>query len=288
MGGAMGAHDDEKAPWLPAVRDLIRTAAAARVPTLGICLGHQLCAVALGGEIVVNPQGRQLGLLDVGWTAAAVDDELMGGLRRPAPGDALERRRGDRSPRGRRPSRDGEHRRGAGRAPCADRVGHPVAPGGGRRAGRRLGQRGRALPRRRRSACSTTSSGRAATSTSGGDRWPSASSSSPARRDQRRRARAAPSVVRRWPRTTTRSRSRTSGAASIRSSPSRAAPTTGGVRTTRGSASGAAAEQPASISSISCGCPAVSTPPPSTTGMGSPRTPRRRMAATARATTSSA
>jgi GMP synthase (glutamine-hydrolysing) len=80
MGGAMGAHDDEKAPWLPAVRDLIRVAADARVPTLGICLGHQLCAVALGGEIVVNPQGRQLGLLDVGWTAEAVDDELMGTL----------------------------------------------------------------------------------------------------------------------------------------------------------------------------------------------------------------
>jgi GMP synthase (glutamine-hydrolysing) len=83
MGGAMGAHDDEKAPWLPAVRDLIRRSADAGVPTLGICLGHQLCAVALGGEIVVNPQGRQLGLLDVGWTAAAVDDELMGGLMGP-------------------------------------------------------------------------------------------------------------------------------------------------------------------------------------------------------------
>ncbi len=80
MGGAMGAHDDQQAPWLPAVRELIRVAADARVPTLGICLGHQLCAVALGGEIVVNPQGRQLGLLDVGWTAEAVDDELMGTL----------------------------------------------------------------------------------------------------------------------------------------------------------------------------------------------------------------
>lgn len=80
MGGAMGAHDDEKAPWLPAVRDLIRVAADARLPTLGICLGHQLCAVALGGEIAVNPKGRQLGLLDVGWTAEAVDDELVGAL----------------------------------------------------------------------------------------------------------------------------------------------------------------------------------------------------------------
>jgi GMP synthase (glutamine-hydrolysing) len=83
MGGAMGAHDDQKAPWLPATRELIRVAADAGIPTLGICLGHQLCAVALGGEIVVNPNGRQLGLLDVGWTAEVVDDELMGGLTGP-------------------------------------------------------------------------------------------------------------------------------------------------------------------------------------------------------------
>jgi GMP synthase (glutamine-hydrolysing) len=86
MGGAMGAHDDQKAPWLPAARDLIRLAAEAGVPTLGICLGHQLCAVALGGDIEVNPKGRQLGLLDVGWNAEAVDDELMGGLTGPRRG----------------------------------------------------------------------------------------------------------------------------------------------------------------------------------------------------------
>jgi GMP synthase (glutamine-hydrolysing) len=83
MGGAMGAHDDQKSPWLPATRDLIRLAATTGVPTLGICLGHQLCAVALGGEIEVNPNGRQLGLLDVGWNAEAVDDPLMGGLVAP-------------------------------------------------------------------------------------------------------------------------------------------------------------------------------------------------------------
>jgi GMP synthase (glutamine-hydrolysing) len=80
MGGAMGANDDEKASWLPATRELIRKAADAEVPTLGVCLGHQLCAVALGGEVIVNPRGRQLGLLDVGWTAEAADDELMAGL----------------------------------------------------------------------------------------------------------------------------------------------------------------------------------------------------------------
>jgi GMP synthase (glutamine-hydrolysing) len=80
MGGAMGAHDDEKAPWLPAVRALIRKAAEERVPTLGICLGHQLCAVALGGEIVANPRGRQLGLTEVGFAAEAADDPLLSGV----------------------------------------------------------------------------------------------------------------------------------------------------------------------------------------------------------------
>jgi GMP synthase (glutamine-hydrolysing) len=80
MGGAMGANDDAEAPWLPATRHLVRAAAAARVPTLGICLGHQLCTVALGGEVGKNSRGRQLGLLDVGWTAAAVDDPLLGEL----------------------------------------------------------------------------------------------------------------------------------------------------------------------------------------------------------------
>jgi GMP synthase (glutamine-hydrolysing) len=83
MGGAMGAHDDQKAPWLPAVRALIRSAAEGELPTLGICLGHQLCAVALGGDIEINPNGRQLGLYDVGWTAEAVGDELVGGLTTP-------------------------------------------------------------------------------------------------------------------------------------------------------------------------------------------------------------
>lgn len=80
MGGAMGAYDDEKASWLPATRELIRQAAQHGVPTLGICLGHQLCTVALGGEVIVNPQGRQLGLLDVGWTDEAAEDELLGGV----------------------------------------------------------------------------------------------------------------------------------------------------------------------------------------------------------------
>ncbi len=86
MGGAMGANDDATSPWLPAVRELIREAAAGSVPTLGICLGHQLAAVALGGEVVPNPAGRQFGLYDVGWEPAAHLDELFATVATPRRG----------------------------------------------------------------------------------------------------------------------------------------------------------------------------------------------------------
>ena len=77
LGGAMGANDDDHHWWLAPTKELIRAAAAAGLPTWGICLGHQLAASALGGVSKRNPLGQQIGLLEVGWTAAAVDDPLL-------------------------------------------------------------------------------------------------------------------------------------------------------------------------------------------------------------------
>ena len=72
----MGAHDDAKHTWLAPTKDLVRDAVARRTPTLGICLGHQLVAAALGGRSGRNPLGSQLGLLAVGWTDEAGHDPL--------------------------------------------------------------------------------------------------------------------------------------------------------------------------------------------------------------------
>lgn len=84
LGGAMGAHDDDHHWWLTPTKELICAAAAAGLPTWGICLGHQLAAVALGGVSKRNPRGQQIGLLEVGWTAEAGQDPLLA-LARTAP-----------------------------------------------------------------------------------------------------------------------------------------------------------------------------------------------------------
>jgi GMP synthase (glutamine-hydrolysing) len=83
LGGWMSAHHDEEIDWLAGVRELFRQAARDGVPALGICLGHQLAAVALGGEVGRNPRGLQLGLIEVGWAAAAGADPLFGDLATP-------------------------------------------------------------------------------------------------------------------------------------------------------------------------------------------------------------
>ena len=80
LGGSMDADSDREFPWLTDVKQLVREAADTGVPVLGICLGHQVAAVALGGVVGRNPGGQQLGVLEVGWRDAARGDALFGTL----------------------------------------------------------------------------------------------------------------------------------------------------------------------------------------------------------------
>lgn len=80
LGGEMGANDDATVPWLRPLKELVREAATVGLPTLGICLGHQVIAVALGGEVRPNPLGQAVGVLATGWTDARGDDPLTAHL----------------------------------------------------------------------------------------------------------------------------------------------------------------------------------------------------------------
>lgn len=79
LGGAMGANDDERYPFLRDLKQLIRVVVEREIPYLGICLGGQMLAAALGGEVVSN-RWEELGTLSVELTAAGVSDRLFSRL----------------------------------------------------------------------------------------------------------------------------------------------------------------------------------------------------------------
>jgi GMP synthase (glutamine-hydrolysing) len=74
-GGGMGAYETDEFPFLAAEMALIRAARRARKPLLGICLGAQLMAAALGAKVFLN-RVREIGFHEVRFTDAAASDPL--------------------------------------------------------------------------------------------------------------------------------------------------------------------------------------------------------------------
>lgn len=82
MGGPMGVHDD--LAWLEAERALLRAAVERELPVLGVCLGAQQLAAALGAEVVRGPE-PECGVGEVHLTPAALADPVFGPAPTPLP-----------------------------------------------------------------------------------------------------------------------------------------------------------------------------------------------------------
>jgi GMP synthase-like glutamine amidotransferase len=80
MGGPQDVWQEAEHPWLAVEKAAIREAVVDReMPYLGICLGHQLLADALGGE--VRPAARpEVGVFEIARTPAGERHALLDGL----------------------------------------------------------------------------------------------------------------------------------------------------------------------------------------------------------------
>lgn len=70
----------EPTDWMKRSAGWMREAAEKRVPVLGVCFGEQLLAWSFGARVVRNPQGREIGTIDVTLTKEGRTDPLFDGL----------------------------------------------------------------------------------------------------------------------------------------------------------------------------------------------------------------
>lgn len=64
LGGPIGAYEEDLYPFLVAERELVAERLRTGLPVLGICLGHQIMARALGAEVAPGAR-RELGYFPV-------------------------------------------------------------------------------------------------------------------------------------------------------------------------------------------------------------------------------
>lgn len=77
LGGPQAVHRAHEWPYLEREMALVREAHAMRAPVLGICLGAQIVAQALGGRALPGPAGPEVGYEPLDLAPEAGDDPLL-------------------------------------------------------------------------------------------------------------------------------------------------------------------------------------------------------------------
>ena len=80
MGGPMAVYQTDRYPWLREEMRLIEDAVKSNLPVLGVCLGAQILAAALGAKVDRNPNGKEIGWHPIRLHDSAKDDRLLRGM----------------------------------------------------------------------------------------------------------------------------------------------------------------------------------------------------------------
>lgn len=80
MGGPMSVYQTDRFPFLNYEMKLIEDAIKRDRPVLGICLGAQIVAAALGAKVETNPAGKEIGWFPVRLLPTAKEDRLFRGV----------------------------------------------------------------------------------------------------------------------------------------------------------------------------------------------------------------
>jgi GMP synthase-like glutamine amidotransferase len=78
-GGPQSAYDDAL-PWLAPQMDRLREANALGMPIVGMCLGSQILARALGGKVEANPAGIEFGFTEIKLNPVGREDPIHSGI----------------------------------------------------------------------------------------------------------------------------------------------------------------------------------------------------------------
>jgi GMP synthase (glutamine-hydrolysing) len=77
MGGPMGVYEADRYPFLSAELAAIQQAVRIGTPVLGICLGSELLAAALGASVRLNPVGKEIGWRPISPLTEAASDPIF-------------------------------------------------------------------------------------------------------------------------------------------------------------------------------------------------------------------